>query len=122
LAAALGGVAVASILLSTPTGIKGAVGPGVVGLFALLVVGVCFSNLGLGSAILLFTAPLLVWVPELPLIRRLSPAVKGIIGIALVFVPLAVGLEWVREKLGEESHATPATPQPTTQDYLDFGK
>ena len=50
----------------------GAIGPGLVGLFALVLVGRFFGNMPSMLACMLLAAPLLAWLPELPGVRRLG--------------------------------------------------
>jgi hypothetical protein len=89
LAAGLAGGTVASLLLSGPLRADGWLGPGVVGLFGVLVVGRFFANLTTLHAILLFCAPLLGWLPELPYLCRMRPSVRGFLRVVLVAAPVA---------------------------------
>ena len=82
LAAALTAVVIASLALAGPADMRGVLGLGVVGLFALLIVGRFFGQVSTLNAALLFFAPLLGWLPELPFVRRpgsssSSPFVRG---------------------------------------------
>src|SRR5205823_2311547 len=82
LAAGLAGAAAASLLLAGKPDLKGAVGVGVVGLFALLVVGRFFGSLSTAHAALLFAAPLLAWLGELPWARRAGPRLRALAATA----------------------------------------
>ena len=64
-------------------------GVGVVGLFALLVVGRLFADLTTLNAALLFAAPLLGWLPELLPARR---GVRVALRLGLAAVPVVVAL------------------------------
>jgi hypothetical protein len=86
LAAGLAGGTAASLLLPEPPRADGWLGPAIVMLFGLLVVGRFFANLGTPHAILLFLAPLLGWLPELPYLCRMRPSVRGFARVALVAV------------------------------------
>ncbi|HEV3259179.1 MAG TPA: hypothetical protein VG013_20065, partial [Gemmataceae bacterium] len=117
LAAALAGAVAASLVLSGPPAMEGALGLAVVGLFALLVIGRFFGELTTLNAALLFFAPLLCWLPELP------PRFRGVARVVMVAVPVAVALLLAHQKFAEDSARTAPGPQePSTQDYLDIGK
>jgi hypothetical protein len=136
LAAALAGAAVAFRVLSPPRGLTGAVGVGVVGLFALVVTGRFFGSLTTFHAVLLLLAPLLCWLPALAPLGRLRPAARGALSALLVALPLALAVvqaERVREQAEEgqgETEASepssppapPVAPEPTPQDYENFGR
>jgi hypothetical protein len=122
LAGALLGVAVASQVVSKPPSLTGAVGIGIVGLFALLVVGRFFAVLTTTHAILLLTAPLLCWLTEIPSVRKWPAWERGLLAVALVSVPLAVAVIQAQQKFVEDSHAPSQPGEPSSQDYQDFGK
>jgi hypothetical protein len=124
LGAALVGVTIASLVLPTPPALNGVTGIGVVGLFALLVVGRFFGSLPTVPALLLFLAPLLCWLTELP------PRFRSLARLGLAGVPVGIALLLVVQNFIRDSE--PASPeskdpasevtQPTIQDYLDFRK
>jgi hypothetical protein len=123
LAAALGGVAVASLILSRPPDANGVLGPGLIGLFALLVSGHFFGTLTTSNAALLFLAPLLCWLPELPYVRRLRPWQRGFLRVVLTAVPVAIALTLAHRKFVEDSAKTaPGPNQGSVEDYMNFGK
>jgi hypothetical protein len=123
LAAALAGAAVASLALSGRPGVTAALGPGVVGLFAVVVIGHFFGELTWPHAALLFFAPLLCWLTELPYLRRLGPRLRGLLQVVMVAVPVAVAVVQARQKFAEDSRPSPgASEEPSLQDYMDFGK
>jgi hypothetical protein len=123
LAGAVAGAALASLALAEKPASDGLVGLGVVGLFALLVLGRFFGQLTTGNACLLFLAPLLCWLPELPYARRLGPRLRGISAVALAAVPVAMALMLAQQKFVEQSKQTsPGTREPSLQDYMDYGK
>src|SRR5262245_9467831 len=51
-----------------------------------------FGELSTGRALALFLAPLLCWVSELPIMRKRRPWVISAVQLALVAVPLVIGL------------------------------
>ncbi|MDB5311819.1 MAG: hypothetical protein JWO38_6021 [Gemmataceae bacterium] len=125
LAGGLVGVAVVAALAGRASP-RGAVGVGVVGLFALLVTSRFFAGLTTTNATLLFAAPVLAWIPELPWVRRLGPRARGCLRVVLVAVPVVIALSLAREKFAADSvrpsETQPGSPEPSLQDYLDFGK
>jgi hypothetical protein len=126
LAGALVGVTIASLLLPTPASLSGMSAVGIVGLFALLVVGRFFGSLPTFPALVLFLAPLLCWLPEFPLRFR------ALTRLTMVGAPVCIALvlvmqNFIRESgLAEVSTKKAATPaeiaEPSVQDYLDFRK
>jgi len=123
LAGAMVGALIASLALSAPFDAYGVLSLGVFGLFALLVIGRFFGQLTTSYAILLFAAPLLCWLPELPYVRRLAPQLRGLLGVILTAAPVAVVLILAQQKFAAESTQTsPGSQEPSLQDYLDFGK
>ncbi|HLJ96042.1 MAG TPA: hypothetical protein VKU02_22900 [Gemmataceae bacterium] len=114
LAAALAGIVAASLALRQPFPGEGALSLGIVGLFALLVIGRFFGQLATAHGALLFFGLLLCWLPELP---------RGLARVVLVTVPVAVALALAQHKFAEDSGRTSSgAPEPSIQDYLDFGK
>jgi hypothetical protein len=123
LAGALAGAAVAALALGGPPELDGLLGLGVVGLYGLLVIGHFFGQLATSSAALLFAAPLLCWIPELPYVRRLGPRLRGLAGVVLAAVPVVVVLTLAQHKFVEDSaRKAPMPNEPSFQDYLDYGK
>jgi hypothetical protein len=127
LAASLAGALAASLVLAEPPEMKGIVGLGVVGLFALVVVGRYFGNLSTTNAVLLFFGPLLCWLPELP--QRFH----GLARVAWAAVPVAIAVLLAQPKFVEDSNRSssgtkesmqtaPGTPEPSREDYLNFRK
>jgi hypothetical protein len=123
LAAALVGGALASFCRSDAGDLTGLLGIGVVGLFALLVIGRFFGELSTANAVLLFLVPLLGWLPELVRLRWFGPWCRGWSRLALTAIPVAVVLMLAKQKYAEESAPTPANPlEATSDDYLQYRK
>ena len=123
LAAALAGATLASLVLSKPSNLNGVLGVGVVGLFGLLVMGRLFGQLTTANAALLVFAPLLSWLPEAPLGRRLGTRLRAATRVILTAVPVIAALVLAQQKFVEESASSSAgSREPSIQDYMDFGK
>jgi hypothetical protein len=124
LAAALGGAAVASLVIGRNPDLRGVLGVGLVTHFALLLAGRFFGKLTTANAVLLLAAPLLGWLPELPYVRRLGPRTRGSMRVVLAAVPLLAALILANQKSKADS-ASPSTPgskETSIEDYLNFGK
>ncbi len=123
LAAALVGVLLISLLPRGPTDVTGVTSLAVLGLFALLVIGRFFGELTTLHAVVLFLAPLLCWLPELPLVRRLNPYLRGLGRVALTVVPVLIVVSLAQEKFKVDSgpSATPSE-EGSIDDYRNFGK
>jgi hypothetical protein len=99
----------------------GAVGVAVVGLFALLVTGRLFAGLTTQSAAVLFAAPLLSWLPELPRIRTLGSRARGVLRVGLTIVPIIVTLYLAQQKFAADSTGpAQAAGEPSLNDYLEY--
>jgi hypothetical protein len=109
LAAALIGALLASRWRSDAADLEGLLGLGVVGLFALLVAGRFFGALSSANAIVLFLAPLLCWLPELPPLRWLGLRLRGCARVVLTAVPVAIVVLLAHQKYSEESGPTSAS-------------
>jgi hypothetical protein len=119
LAAGLGGVALGSLIRREKPAIEGALGVGVVGLFALLVVGRLFAGLTDLNAALLFAAPLLGWLPELLPWR---PRIRVPLRLALAAVPVVVALVLAQQKFATDSAPPESGIEGSLDDYMNFGK
>jgi hypothetical protein len=118
------GSLVASLIVKGGVNFSGLLGFGLIGLFALLVMGRFFGDLTSTNFILLFFAPTLCALPELPFFLRVKPQVRGFIGVILTVMPVAVALALAQQKMVENS-APPSSgdsPEPTLEDYMNFGK
>jgi hypothetical protein len=123
LAGAVVGILAASLVFKGDPNVTGVLGVAVVGLFGLLVIGHFFGELTLTNAALLFFAPLLGWLPELPLVRRVKPRLRASLGVVLTVITVAIALALAQQKFIEDS-APPSTDsqEPTLEDYMNFGK
>jgi hypothetical protein len=122
LAAAFAGAAAGSLVPAGPPRVRGALGLGVVALFGLLVLGRFFGELSTTRAAVLFGAPLLCWLPELPPVRRLKPWQRGLVRVALVIVPVAAVVAQARETSPDRSAPPAGASEPSIQDYRDYGR
>jgi hypothetical protein len=103
LGAALAGAGVVSMFVRSPRAVRGALGIGVVGLFALLVSGKFFAELTWRHAALLFGAPLLCWLPEMPHVSRLHPWLRAVLAAMLVSIPVTLAVTQAQKQHEEES-------------------
>jgi hypothetical protein len=123
LAAALAGVLLASLALSYPPNVEGILSLGVVGLFAVLLIGRFFGTLTDGNAALLFFGLLLCWVPEAKYIRRLGPRPRSVLRVVAVALPVFAALTLAQQKFaGDSTKIAPDSREPSLQDYEAFGK
>jgi hypothetical protein len=122
LAGGLLGATIASCLLPAPPRGTSAIGVGVVGLFVLLAGGRFFSELPSLPAVILFAAPLLCWLTEGPFVRKLRPKLRGSLALFVVLIAVAIALFLAQKKLTEESQEPSSPGEPTSEDYLNFGK
>jgi hypothetical protein len=123
LAGALVGALAALCFVRSPR-TTGPIGVAVVGLFSLLVIGLFFGQLAPVHAILLFSAPLLAWLPELPYLRRFPPWTRGLARVLLVGTLVAAVVVDAEMKFVEASKPPIDTQlkEPSIQDYMDFGR
>jgi hypothetical protein len=123
LAGALVGALVASLVMKGTIPLDGLLGLGVVGLFAVIVIGRFFGELTWANAALLLFAPLLCWPAELPLLHRMKPRLRALVGVVLTAVPVAIALALAQQKFVEDSARTsPGSEEPSLEDYMNFGK
>jgi hypothetical protein len=124
LAAAVAGAALASLVLSGRPDLTAVLSLGVVGLSTLVVIGRFFGELTTAHAALLFCAPLLCWLPQLPGAGRLPAWCRGVVGVGLVSAALVLVVVQAHEKSTEDSPTSPSpgAREPTVEDYSAFGK
>jgi hypothetical protein len=119
LGAALAGVAAVAYLVPALQVGAGPLGVGLVGLFGLLIEGRFFADLTTPHALVLFCAPLLCVLPELPPVRKLWPWLRGGLRIALVALPVLLVVMQTRQKALEE---LAPSGEPGEIDYEDAYK
>lgn len=120
LAAGLAGVVAASLAFPRQTSLRAAVGPGVLGLFAVLAIGRFFGEVRPIHAVLMFTAPLACWLAQVPPLRRARPWIRSAAGVALVAIPVAFALVQANHKFAEDSRRPSDSGVPTADDYSNF--
>jgi hypothetical protein len=122
LSAALAAVTMASLALPKSTHLYGALGVGIVGLFALLVVGRFFGELTTARAALLFLAPLGCWVVELPYLRTFKPWQRGLLQLFVVSLPLIFVVVQAQRQFAADSQRNKASGDASADEYLNYGK
>lgn len=123
LAAAIVGALFASLILASSLDAVAATSLALVGLFALLVIGRFFGYLTTNHAVALFLAPLLCWLPELPLVRRLDLRQRGFVRVVLAAFPVVVVL-WLAQQKFNAAAAEPSagSQEGSIDDYRSYGK
>jgi hypothetical protein len=122
LAAALVGLAVASFVVRTDINWQGALGAGVVGLFALLVMGNFFGRLTTLHAVLLMAAPLVCWLPALPVVRRTRPWLRAVACLILVALPVSFTVVQASRSFAKDVGPSHDGAEPSIDDYANFGR
>jgi hypothetical protein len=124
LSAAILGASLAALAIPDASRSIAPIGVAVVGLSSLLVIGGFFGELRTDHAVLLFAAPLLAWIPELPRLRRLPPWGRGLLRVALVGLVASGVLADAARRFAAKSgpSAAPGAEEPTLEDYLNSGR
>jgi hypothetical protein len=124
LAAAIMGASAAALLLPRTARGAGALGVPIVALFSLLVIGRFFGELTVSHAVLLFVAPLLAWLPELPLFGQMKPWARGLARVVLAGVLVSAVVGDAVRRFFENSRPAAGTPstEPSLDDYTNFGR
>jgi hypothetical protein len=121
--AAMFGAMLASLALPGRIAAESVLGVGVVLLYALLIMGRFFGELSTLNSALLFAAPLLGWLPELPYVRRIGPWFRGVLRLGFTVAAIAVVVALAQKKFAEEStRNSPGSREPSIEDYMNFGK
>jgi hypothetical protein len=105
LGGALGGAALASLALPAKL-IKGFLGVGLVLLFSILILGCYNADLLEKHACILFFAPLLCWVTELPYIRNWRLAWRDALCVLVVAIPIGYVGYQAYQSFQKDSKAT----------------
>jgi uncharacterized membrane protein YuzA (DUF378 family) len=122
LSAAIAGPILASLVLPNSIHLDGALAVGIVGLFALLVVGRFFGELTTARAAILFIAPLACWLTELPYLRSCKAWQRGVLQLAAVCLPLAFVVVQAQRQFAADSQRSNAAGQSSADEYLNYGK
>jgi hypothetical protein len=123
LGAALAGAALTVSVLKWSSRGRLPLGVAVVGLYSLLVIGRFFGELSSAHAILLFAGPLLAWLPELPVLRRLPRWARNLARVLLVALLVSAILIAVGRKFLEDSPSRDSESEgPTADDYMNYGR
>ena len=113
LAGALTGATLASYIIQPQPGTSGSLGMGVIGVFAVVLMGRFFGALSTDLAACLLLAPLLAWTVELPWLRKLSPGRRGAGRLACVAIPLAIVVVIAQRKFTTASTARSRASDPS---------
>jgi hypothetical protein len=99
------------------------IGVAIVGLSSLLVIGRFFGELRTDHAVLLFLAPLLAWIPELPRLRRLPTWARGLTRVILVAVVVTGVLgDAARRFAATSAPSAPGSDESSAEDfYKEYG-
>lgn len=81
---------------------QGTIGLGVTALFSFLWIGYFFGQLPAIDAFVIFLAPMLCWVSELSLFRRMNNRRKILLRLAVVAIPLMTQLFFAKEKFDQK--------------------
>jgi hypothetical protein len=124
LAASVVGAMAAMLVVTRSSRGTGPLGVPIIGLFSLLVIGRFFGELASAPAILLFCAPLLGWLTELPYVRQLPTWARGLARLILVGTLVLAVVAYAERKFVDDSQSTSgsAPQEPSVQDYIDFGR
>ncbi len=123
LSAAIMGASLVALMMPDAARSVAPIGIAVVGLSSLLVIGRFFGELRTDHAVLLFAAPLMAWIAELPWLRRLPSWGRGLLRVALVaLVVSGVVADAARRFVGNTGpSAAPGAREPTLEDYMNTG-
>jgi hypothetical protein len=120
-AAALGGAGLASLAVPGPSRSDNLLGVGAVGLFSILLLGCFFGRMPTWIALVLFLAPLLLWLPAGPWLRGWNPWLRTALCLIVVTVPAVLGAHQAYQV--SRADARPATSTdggPSLDDYMSF--
>jgi hypothetical protein len=119
LAAALLGATTATLTLPRSSRGTKPLGVAIVGLFSLLVIGRFFGELTNIHAILLFCAPLLGWLPEMPYLRRLPMWARDLARVILVGALVSAVLLQAQWKF-DQNFRSPSETDPNEPSFQDY--
>jgi len=123
-AALLGASAAAMALPSATRGhLAAPTGVAIVELASLLIIGRFFGELRTDHALVLFVAPSLAWLPELPRLRRMPPWARGLTRVVLVSAVVSVVVaDAARRFVAAAGPSAPGSNGPSGQDYASLGR
>jgi hypothetical protein len=124
LAGALLGGSIVGLVLAGAKRQTAPLGVGIVSLFSLLIMGRFFGELLWAHAVVLFCAPLVAWLPELPGVRRMPPWARGIARVVLVGIVVSGVVGDAARRFAAESSpaSTPGSPEPANPEDLYYGR
>ncbi|HJT79073.1 MAG TPA: hypothetical protein VJ739_17890, partial [Gemmataceae bacterium] len=79
------------------------------------------GDLTTANAALLFSAPLLAWLPELLPARRAGPRTRAAARLALALLPVVLAVGLAAQKFRADS-LSPGHDEPSVEDHTSFGK
>ena len=122
LSAAILGASTVAMIPTSParSRLTAPIGVAIVGLSSLLMIGHFFGDLRTDHAILLFCAPLLAWVPELPGLRRMPPWARGLTRVVLVAVLASAVLGDAARRFAATSASTPSGSDASTSEEYEY--
>ena len=124
LAASLAGTILVSMFSSSTSTWIPVIGLGVVGLFALLTIGLFFGELSALNAALVWIGACLCWVPDhSPTLRRQSTRVRGILRVVLPLIPVTVALVLAQQEFARAlSQTYEGMDDASAQEYKEWVK
>jgi hypothetical protein len=96
IAGAIAGVTLASFALPKQPAGNPCLGVSMIGIFTVTFIGRFYGSLPTSAAIGLWFAPLLLWIAEIPALRKLPPAARAAIGITAVLAALVLIVAWAQ--------------------------
>jgi len=107
IAGVVAGVTLASCALPQQQAGNPCLGVSMISIFSVTFIGRFYGSLPTSAAIGLLFAPLLLWIAEIPGLRKLSPAARAAIGIAAVLAALVLIVAWAQIRFNSALHARP---------------
>jgi len=107
IAGAVAGVTLASYALPKQPAENPCLGISMIGIFTVTFIGRFCGSLPTSPAIGLLFAPLLLWIAEIPGLRKLPPAARAAIGVVAVLAALVLIVAWAQIRFNAALHARP---------------
>jgi hypothetical protein len=121
IAAALIGVLTASLAPNSASNLTSSLSLGVVGLFAVIVIGRFFGELTLANAACVMFAPLACWIPELPFFRKIGVGTRACLSVLLVMTPLLAAVVNAQHRFAVDSNRSSSeSNEPSADDYREY--